>query len=250
MHLIETLESRQLLSGSTSGLPSLTGVLTVKKTTIAGPDQQVTATLKITNGGGDITKTTVPIGIYATDGLITTLNPSLTIKNGKSKNLPIKVTIPIGTTLPNGSYNFTAIINDGNTVPEATGTDGNANATLFNPVGTYTGTYQVGTDSESLDINVFSSDGKLLSDVTADGETFGSISSSNAKTTIAGNGKITVLAKGSDNAHNVSTFTLNIKGTLNTSNGSISGPFSASGKSTDGPFKAHGTFSLTESATY
>jgi hypothetical protein len=245
MNSIESLESRRLLSG-TPGLPSLSGVLTLKKTTISAPGQKVSAILTVTNNGGDTSKLTVPIGIYATDELITTLTPSLTIKNGQTKKIAVKVTIPATDILPNGDFSFSAIINDGNTISEVSGTDDVASATLFNPIGSYTGFYQVGTDQNSLDITVFMSDGKFESDVDADGASFGTLSDAHAKTTITSTGKFSTVAIGSNPSHNVSKFVIPVKGTVNTSNETISGPFSFSGKGTGGAFKGKGTFSITE----
>jgi hypothetical protein len=244
MTRIESLESRCLLS--TTGLPSLSGVLSVNKTTIGAPGQKVTATLTITNNGGDISKVTVPIGIYTTDDLITTLNPSLTIKNGQTKKIPVKVTLQASDVLPEGNYNLSALINDGNTVPEVPNTDGTASTTLFNPIGSYTGEYQVGTDQNSLDITVFTSDGKFESSVDADGDTFGTLIDTQAKTTITSTGKFSTVAVGSNPSHNVSKFVIPIKGTINTSTETISGPFSFSGKGSAGAFKGKGTFSITE----
>jgi hypothetical protein len=243
MNSLEPLESRCLFS-ATPGLPSLSGSLTIKPSQITSPDRTYVAMLKVTNTGGDLPKTPVPVGMYINGTSSPTVEIPMAIKHGKSKNFPLDFMVRPGGAIDveNGIVTMTAKIDDGGSLRESPDTDGSASTTIFYPVNTYTGTYQVGADVEDLDITINSTDEKLESDVTADSQNFGTLTVSDAKTSIADNGNFSVNAVVSNASASVSRLVLKIKGNLDGSNGSIKGTITLSGKSSDGLFNEQATF--------
>lgn len=245
--LFESLESRQLLSGT----PSLSGVLSFNKTIIALPGQQIKATLKITNSGETLAKTPVSIGIYISrladlSGAqkITASPVSLAIKAGKTKNVPLKISLP--SDIDEGGFFILTNINDDGQLAEASGANGVSSAPLFDPAGLSYAAHYTGTNA-AADLNVSisqSADGKLLADVSTNGGDLGDIELDNLKSTVSSSGTFSIKGSGADPANGISHLSLSLNGKLDRSTGTINGKASFNGKNANGAFHGHGTFSM------
>lgn len=192
---LEQLETRQLLSAAV-----LDCSVQFKAPAIILPATKHSATLKITNTGGDLAKTTLPITVYVSDQptlnwsdstqqAIITIDPKVAIKSGKTKNVPIHFRMP--TSFVRGDCYVLVNVNDQGSVGQGSGTpiEGLQVSTkyiashnvvysgppkMYNPSGgdesiysgAYDGTWTAAGQTNAFDLNIHSFwTGEVLSDL-------------------------------------------------------------------------------------
>ena len=256
---VDLLESRRLLA-STGGLPELAGILATKAPpAIILPSQKLTASVKITNSGGDLSKTSVPIGIYisgtaALDSSakqIQISSSALTIKSGKSKNVSLKFNAP--SDIPADNVYILFQINDnsgGSAIPEVN-TSNNlvASPVAINPLGQYAGAFSSSNDSGSFSADIEKSGSKLTANFTAN-TTLGSLEIDNLKCTISTAGAYSIKGKGHATSASFGAFSYNasITGTLDTTTDHVAGNLTLAVTGGSNPFSTTGSFDATKSA--
>lgn len=251
--VIESLETRQLLSGDAGALPNLSGQLSIANTVIAVGGQTVKAKLKITNSGGDLVRQTVSIGVFTSPDqtiadaeALPSIPVVLTIKAGKTKTISGKLQLPSDT--PPGLFFLMANINNDGALTEAPGANGVASAPLFNPVGEYSGTYTpTGGSAQNLNLSVTSSGGKIYTNV--NGEVLsGQLATGNIQSKISGN-HYSLHGHGADMQDNISKYNLSMNGLFASTMDEISGKVNATATVGDQKIKLNGTFSVSPIST-